>query len=126
MGTYTIQRRDDAAEYMIGSTKLLGTFQGNDITDIFYYANNVLLAHGIGTDGADVGISHIMTALAEFDLAAHAAHYFAEMLHIGSIFLEQMKHQAEGGFFTNPGQFSKLVDRIFQQGRRELHSQQMY
>jgi hypothetical protein len=71
---------------MIGATELLGAFQGYHIPDILHHANNILLAHTVGTYRTYIGISYIMAALAEPDFRAHPAHYFTKMLHVFRIF----------------------------------------
>ena len=77
---------------MISAIELLGAFQCNYITDIFHHANHFLLPHAVGANGTDICIRNIMAALAEPDIVAHTAHHLAKMLHIFSIFFQQMKH----------------------------------
>ena len=50
---------------------LLGTFDGYHITDIFYYANDFLLSHAVGTNGTNITIGYIKTTLTEFYFPAH-------------------------------------------------------
>ena len=69
--TDAIERRDNAAQYMVGSAELLGAFNGNHIPDGFHHADHILPAHGIGTDGTDIRIGHIMAAMAETDILPH-------------------------------------------------------
>ena len=63
VGTDPVERGYDTPENMIGSAELLGGFNGNHIADGFHHTDHIFPAHGIGTDGTDIGISHIMTAV---------------------------------------------------------------
>ena len=111
---------------MISTVILLCAFECNYISNIFNHADHFLLTHAVGTNGTDIRIRNIMTALTKLYIVAHTAYHLAEMLYIVSILLQQMKHQAKGSFFADTWQFSELINRIFKQGRGELHSAQMY
>jgi hypothetical protein len=67
-----------------------------------------------------------MTTLAKLYVLPHAAHYFTKMENVFGILFQQVKDQTESCFFANSGQFSKLINRIFQERRGELHRLQMY
>ncbi len=99
---------------MIGAIELLGAFQGNNITDILHHADSILLAHRVGTNGANIRIGYIVAALAKLDFAAHTGHHITEMLYVFRFLLQQMKHQTKGCFTTDSGQLGKLVYGIFQ------------
>jgi hypothetical protein len=99
---------------MVSAIVLLGTFNSYYIADVLYYTNDLLLAHTVGANGTDIGISDIEAALAEFYLAPHTGNHFAEMLYFRNVLPEQMKYQAQCGLFAYPGQFGKFINGIFQ------------
>ena len=73
---------------MVNTIKLLGAFDGNHIADALNHANDILLAHGIATNGANISIGHIEATLAEFDLAPHPCYGFAEMTYFWCFLLQ--------------------------------------
>jgi hypothetical protein len=102
---------------MVRAIELLRAFQRNHVADVFYHADGVLLAQRIGADGTNVAIGHIMAALTEPDLRAHAGYYIGKMLHIFTFLLQQMQNQTKRRFLSNAGQFRKFIDGSFEQGR---------
>src|SRR3954471_14369693 len=100
---------------MINAVILLGTFDCDHVTDIFYYAKDFLFSHTVGTNGTNVTIGHIKTTLTEFYFATHLADHFTELSYLAIILLEKVQYQAQSGFFTNAGKLGKFINCIFQE-----------
>src|SRR6185295_8013701 len=98
---------------MINSVILLGAFDCDHVTDIFYYANDLLFSHAVGTNGTNGTIGHIKTTLTEFYFATHLADHFTELSYLAIILPEKVQYPAQGGFFTNAGKFSTFINCIF-------------
>jgi hypothetical protein len=49
-----------------------------------------LLAHTVGTDGADIAIGYIEAAMTEFDITAHFSNGIAKVLYIAGTLFDQM------------------------------------
>ena len=99
---------------MIRPTILLSALDSDHVPDGFYYANDLLFSHTVGADGTYITISHIETALAEFNFTTHLADHLAELYYIIVILFEEMQDQPQGGFFADAWKFSKFVNRIFE------------
>ncbi len=106
---------------MISAAELLRAFDGDHVAHGLHHADHILAAHRVGTDGTDIGIGHIMTALAEADLLAHLQNNLSESLRGGGFLAKEMEHQPQGGLLPDTGQFGEFVHRRFQQSRRKLH-----
>jgi len=67
-----VERRDDAAEYVVGAVVLLGALDGDDIADVLDHADDLPSAEGAGADGAGVGVGDVVAVAAEADVGACA------------------------------------------------------
>ncbi len=78
---------------MVSAAELLGTFNGNNVADIFNDADDPLFPHTVGAYRADISIRYIETSLAEFYLRSHPGDHFAELLNFGGILFQKMEHE---------------------------------
>jgi hypothetical protein len=76
-----------------------------------------VVAHRIAADIAGLVIRDIIAIDAKFDVGAHTAHCFAEMSDFSPILPEQMKDEAQRGFFPYARQFLELCHCIRYQFR---------
>ena len=107
--TDPVQGGNHAPEYMIGTTKLLGGFNGDNIPDRLHHADHVFPAQGIGADGTDIRIGHIVATLAKPDFLPHFKNGFPESPGSGRILLQEVKHQAQGRLLADTGQSGKFI-----------------
>ena len=95
--------RNDTTQHMVSAIELLGAFDGDHITDIFHHANHFLFSHGVGTDGTDIAIGHIVTTLAEFYFTPHSGNHFTEMLTSSVSCFSKCKTKRKAVFLPIPG-----------------------
>lgn len=106
---------------MVQPVELLGTFNRDHITDIFYHADEVLYAQVVAANAAEIGIGNIVTAGTEFYFAPHFCNALTEMDDFIFFLFKQVKRQPQRGFFSDAGELRKLVNGCFEKLRRKLH-----
>src|SRR3989339_193440 len=82
IGANSIQGRYNPPQHMICSIELLGTFDGYYISDIFYYTNDLLIAHGIGANGTGFAITYIVAAFAKLYIPSHFCNRVSKQCYI--------------------------------------------
>lgn len=113
-GTDTIHRRNDSAQHMIQSTKLLRSFHCHHVPDVLHHTNHGRIALRIGADAASLCIRNIVTYLAILYLVLQRDNGIAERIHRRHILPKQMQHQPHRRLTPYSGQFGKFIDRLFQ------------
>lgn len=100
--TNAIQWGNDPPQYMVQATVLFRGFNGNDVADIFHYADGITFSGSIAANRAKVVIGDVEALFAEPDFPPHAQDGFTELGNCGLFLLEQVQHQPQSCFLTDP------------------------
>ena len=102
-GADAVQRRNDAAQYMVHAVILLGAFDGDHVPDIFDHAYGIVTAHAVAADIAEFVIGDVKTLLQNLISLRMGSYGLREFCHHVGVLFDQVQHQSQGGLLPIPG-----------------------
>ena len=94
-GLHAIDGRNDAAEHVVETAKLDGSFDCHDLFNIFDHADDGTITGFVGTDGTDLRIGDVVTHRAIVNFLFEAGQCASELLYRFVVLTEQVKHQTK-------------------------------
>ena len=91
---------------MIEPVVLTGGFERHHVLHILHDADGGAVAASIGADVALIGVADVVAVLAKHHFVAQPHQGIGQSMGGGSIFSQQMEHEAQGRFSPHPGEFS--------------------
>ena len=102
---------------MIQAVVLLRVFYSEHILYVFHHTDQSLIAVGIGTYRADVGIADVVAHGTMFHVVAQIRKRSGERVSLTRLLTQQMQHQTERRLATHPWQLGKFRYCLFKQSR---------
>lgn len=100
---HAVEWGDDATEHMVFSIELLGAFNRDNVADVFHHTYYLRLAGMIAADIALILVGDVEAGTAELNVAAQGGDGLAELFHRLFVLLDEVQHESEGGFLSDPG-----------------------
>lgn len=108
------QRRDMAAEDVIGPLACARFLKAYDVLGLLDDADEALIAPGVRTDLADGLLREVVADLAAFDLVLDVPDGLGQRHGLSGLGLQDMKSQPLGRLGPHPGELPKFLDQLIQ------------
>ena len=107
-----VDRGDDPAKDVVEPAVLLGVFDGHDVLDILYNADDALGAFGTCADGAGVGVAEAVAEVAVMDVGGEAVDSGSQLLDLFRGLFEEVKSEAQRRPFAYAGKVGEVLDGV--------------
>ena len=97
---------------MVEPAVLLGVFDGHDVLDILYNADDALGAFGTCADGAGVGVAEAVAEVAVMDVGGEAVDGGSQLLDLFRGLFEEVKSEAQRRPFAYAGKVGEVLDGV--------------
>ena len=107
-----VDRGDDPAKNVVEPAVLLGVFDGHDVLDILYNADDALGAFGTCADGAGVGVAEAVAEVAVMDVGGEAVDSGGQLLDLFRGLFEEVKSETQCRPFAYAGKVGEVLDGV--------------